>query len=331
MKSVTLAHGSGGVESNKLIGDVFFSRLKNDILLSAEDAAVFRIEGKTAFTTDSFIVSPIFFAGGDIGKIAVCGSCNDLAVMGARPKYLSLSLIIEEGFSIDDLETIADSIARELEINGAKVVTGDTKIAPKGSVDKIFINTSAVGEVVAEGLSCKNLKAGDKIIVSRSIGEHGATIFSGREGINLTSSLKSDCASLWPTIERLLQTKADIVAMRDATRGGVAAVLNEWCASSSVSMECVEESFAVKQEVLGVCELLGFEPFSLANEGTFVMAVRGDTSEVLSVLHSFEFTEDAAVVGEVMGDGKNRVVLKNGYGTKRIMEYPTGELLPRIC
>lgn len=331
MKKITLAHGSGGVESNKLIGEVFFSRLKNDILLSSEDAAVFKIDGKTAFTTDSFIVSPIFFAGGDIGKIAVCGSCNDLAMMGAKPKYLSLSLIIEEGFELEDLERIADSIAKELAVNGAMVVTGDTKIAPRGSVDKIFINTSAVGEVVFDGLSCKNLRAGDKIIVSRSIGEHGAAIFSAREGIELTSALKSDCASMWPTVEKLLGTKTEIIALRDATRGGVAAVLNEWCASSDISMDINEDAFTVLSEVAGVCELLGFEPFSLANEGTFVMAVRGDESEVLDILKGEEFTKNAALVGEVVADGKNRVVLRNGYGTRRILEYPTGELLPRIC
>ncbi len=331
MTKITLAHGSGGVESNKLINEVFFSRLKNDILLSSEDAAVFKIDGKSAFTTDSFIVSPIFFAGGDIGKIAVCGSCNDLAMMGAKPKYLSLSLIIEEGFELESLEKIADSIAKELAVNGAFVVTGDTKIAPKGSIDKIFINTSAVGEVVFDGLSCKNLKAGDKIIVSRSIGEHGAAIFSAREGIELTSSLKSDCASMWPIVEKLLASKAEIVALRDATRGGVAAVLNEWCASSSISMDIIEESFTVLPEVSGVCELLGFEPFSLANEGTFVMALRGEEKVVLDILKSQEFTKNAAVVGEVVDDGKNRVVLRNGYGTRRILEYPSGELLPRIC
>ncbi len=331
MKKITLAHGSGGVESNKLINEVFFSRLKNDILLDSEDAAVFKIEGKTAFTTDSFIVSPIFFAGGDIGKIAVCGSCNDLAMMGAKPKYLSLSLIIEEGFEFQDLERIADSIAKELIVNGAMVVTGDTKIAPRGSVDKIFINTSAVGEVILDGLSSKNLKAGDKIIVSRSIGEHGATIFSAREGIELVSALKSDCASMWPTVQKLINSNAKIVAMRDATRGGVAAVLNEWCVSSNVSMEIVEESFTVLPEVAGVCELLGFEPFSLANEGTFVIAVRSGEDEILNILKSEEFTKNAALVGEVVNDGKNRVALKNGYGTRRILEYPSGELLPRIC
>lgn len=331
MKSVTLAQGSGGVESNRLINEVFFARFKNDILLSAEDAAIFKIEGKSAFTTDSFIVSPIFFAGGDIGKIAVCGSCNDLAMMGARPKYLSLSLIIEEGFAISDLEKIADSIAAELEKNGALVVTGDTKIAPRGSVDKIFINTSAVGEVLIDGISCKNIRAGDKIIVSRSIGEHGAAIFSAREGIELVSSLKSDCASMWPTVSKFINAKAEIVAMRDATRGGVAAVLNEWCASSGISMDIDEDSFTVLPEVAGVCELLGFEPFSLANEGTFVMAVRSGADEILNILKSDEFTKNAAIVGEVVDDGKKRVVLKNGYGTRRILEYPTGELLPRIC
>lgn len=331
MKQIMLSHGSGGVESHKLINEIIFSRLKNDILLSAEDAASLRTSGKIAFTTDSFIVSPIFFAGGDIGKISVCGSCNDLAVSGARPLYLSLSFIIEEGFCVESLEKIVDSIAKELAINGAKVVTGDTKVAPKGSVDKIFINTAAIGEIVKEGLACSNIQAGDKIIVSRSVGEHGAAIFSAREEIGVFSALKSDCASLWPTIEKLLASNAEIIAMRDATRGGIAAVLNEWSEACKLSMLLDEEAFTVLPQTAGVCELLGFEPLSLANEGTFVLAVRSGAEEILEILKADEFTKDAAIVGEVFFEEKHRAILKNSYGSKRILEYPSGELLPRIC
>jgi hydrogenase expression/formation protein HypE len=329
MKTVTLAHGSGGVESHKLISDIFFEAFKNDLLMKAEDSTVVGSMSNVAMTTDSYIVSPIFFAGGDIGKIAVCGSCNDLAMSGARPKYISAAFIIEEGFAIGNLQKIADSMAKELEVGGVKVVTGDTKVAPRGAVDKVYINTTAIGEVVREGLSSRALQEGDTILVSGSIGEHGAAIFCAREGIDMQSALQSDCKSLWPCVEALLGTNSEIVTMRDATRGGLAAVLNEWANSSHVCIECEESSLPIKDEVRGVCELLGFEAYNLANEGTFIVCVRGDASEALKVLKNFD--QNATIIGIVGGDYKNKVILKSEYGTKRFMDYPSGELLPRIC
>jgi len=331
LDKILLSHGSGGIESNKLIKEILFKNYGNDILAKDEDAAILQTEKKIAFSTDSFTVSPLFFSGGDIGKLAVCGSCNDVAVMGAKPSYLSLSLMIEEGFLIEDLEKIACPIQKELLINGAKIVTGDTKVVPKGSVDKIFINTAAIGEVRYENVSSKNLQIGDAILVSGSVGDHGAVIFSEREGINISSGLKSDCASLWGVIELLIVNNIRIKAMRDATRGGLAAVLNEWSRSSQVEIECEESKIPIKQNVKGICEILGFEAYNLANEGMFVLCVeKEDAKRALELLRSHTLGEFAAEIGSVKS-GDSRVVLKTAWGTKRIMEYPSGELLPRIC
>lgn len=329
MKKVTLAHGSGGVESNKLINDIFFEAFQNSFLAKGEDAGTVGSIQNVAITTDSYIVSPLFFAGGDIGKISVCGSCNDLAVSGAKPMYLSVGFIIEEGFAIDDLKKIVHSMAKELHINGAKIVTGDTKVAPRGSVDKLFINTTAIGEIQKNGLGFKNLQEGDNILVSGSIGEHGSTIFCAREGINLNSSLQSDCESLWPVVSELIASSSNIIAMRDATRGGIAAVLNEWANGADICITCDENSIPVKDEVKGVCELLGFDPLNLANEGRFIIAVRGDCNETMRILKNHN--QSAAIIGRVEGAHKKKVILNSAYNTKRFMDYPSGELLPRIC
>jgi len=272
-KNITLAMGNGGAENNTLITEVFYKAFKNDILSQSEDAAVLDTSSKIAMTTDSFTVSPLFFAGGDIGKLSICGTCNDLAMMGAKPKYLTCSVIIEEGFSTRELEKIVRSMKKELAINDAIIVSGDTKVVPKGSVDKIFINTTGVGEVVYSGISSHNLKEGMSILVSRDIGAHGATIFAAREGIGFETTLQTDCASLYPQVKALIDSGIEIVALRDATRGGVAAVLNEWAKASDVCIEVDEASIPIQEAVQGICELLGFEALSLANEGTFVLAV----------------------------------------------------------
>lgn len=223
-KTITLAQGNGGQENNELISKVFYKAFKNEILEKSEDAAIIH-GGELAFSTDSFTVSPLFFPGADIGKLAVCGTCNDLAMMGAQPKYLTCSVIIEEGFPVRDLEKIVRSMKKELEVNGAVVVSGDTKVVPKGSVDKIFINTTGVGEVLKKGISSNNISKDDVILVNRDIGCHGATIFAAREGIEMSSSLESDCDSLFPQVKALLDADIKITALRDATRGGVSAVL----------------------------------------------------------------------------------------------------------
>lgn len=331
MKTITLAHGNGGQENNELISKVFYKAFKNDILEKSEDAAVIH-NGELAFSTDSFTVSPLFFAGADIGKLAVCGTCNDLAMMGAKPKYLTCSVIIEEGFDTRSLEKIVRSMKKELEVNGAIVVSGDTKVVPKGSVDKIFINTTGIGEIQKKGISSNNVSEDDLILVSRDIGAHGATIFAAREGIDMKTSLQSDCASLYPQVQALIDANINITALRDATRGGVSAVLNEWAKQSDVCIEVDEEKIPIADEVNGICELLGFEAMSLANEGTFVLAIKKDDAQkAIDVLKTFEENDKASIIGKVTQQYEQRVVLNSSWGTKRFLELPTGELLPRIC
>ena len=328
-KKIKLAHGNGGEENSELISKVFYKAFKNSILEKSEDAAVIE-DGRLAFSTDSFTVSPLFFAGADIGKLAVCGTCNDLAMMGAKPKYLTCSVIIEEGFAIEVLQKIVTSMKKELEINDAIVVSGDTKVVPKGSVDKIFINTTGIGEVLKRGISSNNITEEDMIIVSRDIGCHGATIFASREGIELSSNLKSDCTSLYPVVKKLLQKECKIVAMRDATRGGLSAVLNEWANQSNICIEIEENNIPVSDEVMGLCELLGFDAMSLANEGTFVLAVKKeDADKVYKILQ--EFNANAAIIGTVTDKHLKKVILNSPWGTQRFLDMPTGELLPRIC
>ncbi|MEY4504128.1 MAG: hydrogenase expression/formation protein HypE, partial [Pseudomonadota bacterium] len=296
MGTVQLAHGSGGIESAKLIKDIFFDYFGNSDLNLAEDATPI-YNGKLAVSTDGYSVTPLFFAGGDIGTLAVCGSCNDVAMMGAKPKWLTLGCFIEEGFETAKLKKLAESIGkkcREIDIN---IVSGDTKVLPKGAVDGIYLHTTAVGEIALSGLSCTKLQVGDTILVSRDVGTHGAAIFSARDGINLESSVKSDCAHLWPTVEKLINAKLEIVAMRDATRGGLAAVLNEWSISSEIEITAFEDKISISREVSGICELLGFEAWNLANEGTFVLCVRSNEDKALQILK--EFNVNAEIIGKV--------------------------------
>ena len=331
MKTITLAHGNGGLENNELISKVFYKAFKNEILEKSEDAAVIE-NGTLAFSTDSFTVSPLEFPGANIGKLAVCGTCNDLAMMGAKPKYLTCSVIIEEGFEIKTLNRIVRSMKKELEINNAIVVSGDTKVVPRGSVDKIFINTTGIGEIKQKGISSNNIQDNDVIIVSNSIGKHGATIFAAREGIDFSTSLESDCASLWPVVEKLIENGIKIRALRDATRGGVSAVLNEWSKQSDICIEIEEDKIPICDEVNGVCEMLGFEALSLANEGTFVMAISKDQEEkVMEVLKKHDLSEEASIIGKVSMEYKGKVILNTAWGTQRFIDLPTGELLPRIC
>jgi len=330
-KQITLAMGNGGEENNELISKIFYKAFENEILAKSEDAAVIE-DGKLAFSTDSFTVSPLFFPGADIGKLAICGTCNDLAMMGATPKYLTCSVIIEEGFATRDLEKIVRSMKKELANNGAIVVSGDTKVVPRGSVDKIFINTTGIGHIQKEGISSNVISEDDVILVSRDIGCHGATIFAAREGIELSSDLKSDCASLTHQVQALIDAGVAITALRDATRGGVSAVLNEWAKQSNICIEVEEESIPVSQEVYGICEMLGFEAVNLANEGTFVLAVKKeDEAKALEVLHNFENSHNACKIGAVSDAYVGKVILLSAHGTKRFLDTPTGELLPRIC
>ena len=330
-KTITLAHGNGGAENNELIKEVFYDAFKNEILEKSEDAAVIQ-NGTLAFSTDSFTVSPLFFNGANIGKLAICGTCNDLAMMGAKPKYLTCSVIIEEGFEVELLEKIVASMKEELAKNEAIIVSGDTKVVPKGSVDKIFINTTGIGEILYKGISSNNITQNDLILVNRDIGTHGATIFAAREGMDMNSNLKSDCASLYPQVKALIDSGVKITALRDATRGGVSAVLNEWAKQSNICIEVDEEKIPVCDEVKGICEMLGFEATNLANEGTFVLAIdKNDVAKAIEVLHTFSEASNACIIGTVTQQYPQKVVLNSAWGTKRFLDTPTGELLPRIC
>ncbi|PAF49811.1 hydrogenase expression/formation protein HypE [Helicobacter sp. 12S02232-10] len=336
MKRITLAQGNGGRETNELIEKVFEKYLGNFILGQGEDAGTFDVSGvqKYCVSTDSYVVNPIFFAGADIGKLSICGSSNDVAMMGAKPKYMSAGFILEEGFAICDLEKILQSMAKELEYTQIKLISADTKVVPKGNVDKIFINTTAIGEIQKEGISAKNLKSGDIIILSSRIGSHGCVIFCSRSEIDLHSDLKSDCKQLYPMLEDIFKSKIPINALRDATRGGLAAVLNEWANASGVEIIIEEDKIPISKEVKGVCEILGLEPYSLANEGACVLCVEACyAQEVCEILKKHPDGKEVAIIGSVEAENVKtpRVILQNSWGTKRYLDYPQGELLPRIC
>jgi hydrogenase expression/formation protein HypE len=332
MGNIQLSHGGGGEEMDALISDLFFKAFGNDILLRSEDAAVLRVGKEIAFTTDSFTVSPLFFGGGNIGKLSVAGTANDLAMMGAKPLYLSAAFMIEEGLPMGELKSIVETMAEELSKCGAKIVCGDTKVVPRGSVDRLFITTTGIGEISRGGISARNIREGDVIIVSRDIGRHGATVLTERENLQVSSDLKSDCEVLWPAVEALIDSDVSISAMRDATRGGLAAVLNEWAVSSDVCLEIEERSIPVCDEVRGVCELFGFEATDFANEGTFILAVAPMHAQpALEVLYRFDFCPNAAIIGRASKERPGKVVLHTPYGSSRYLELPKGELLPRIC
>ncbi|QUN07418.1 hydrogenase expression/formation protein HypE [Shewanella yunxiaonensis] len=331
-KQIQLSHGGGGREMAELIGKLFFEAFDNQILRQEEDAACLNMTGPIAFTTDSFVVSPLFFKGGNIGKLAIAGTVNDLAMMGAAPQYLSCGFIIEEGFEIAKLKEIVETMAAELHKSGAKIVCGDTKVVPKGCADGVFINTSGVGRIIKPGISVHSVRPGDAIILSRDIGCHGAAILAAREGLELETELQSDCATLWPMVEQLIAANLELHAMRDATRGGIAAVLNEWAKAANVGIELSEEVIPVRDEVRGVCELYGFEPWDLANEGTFVIALPQEiAADAITVMHQFCNCDQARIVGTVTDTNAGKVILHSPWGSKRYLELPAGELLPRIC
>ena len=333
--NISLSHGGGGVETQQLIQTLFYRYFDNDLLKQAEDAAVFETSGALAFTTDSFTVTPLFFKGGDIGKLAVAGTVNDLAMMAAQPLYLSCAFMIEEGLPWKTLERLVQSMAQELKKTGAKVVCGDTKVVPKGAVDQVFINTSGIGQLALPtqtAPTAHGLQAGDVIIVSQDIGRHGAVILAERETLQLQTPIESDCTSVWPAVEALLDAGVPLHALRDATRGGLAAVLNEWAQASAVSIDVQEAQVPISESVQGICELLGFEAYDFANEGTFVLSVPASAaSDALAILHQFDFCENAAVIGEVLEFQPGLVILSSAWGAQRVLELPQGELLPRIC
>ncbi|EOI4673257.1 hydrogenase expression/formation protein HypE [Campylobacter jejuni] len=324
MKNISLAHGGGGEEMNELLTKLF-KIFDNKILNANNDAAIL---GNLALSTDSFVLSPIFLDEEvNIGKLCVCGSINDVLMVGAKPKYLSLGLILEEGFELEKLEHILKSIKEECEKCGVMLVCGDTKVVPKGKADEIYINTTALGEIISKKES-KNIKAGLSILLSGDIGRHGASVLIKRN--ELEADIKSDCKALDKEVLELLENDIKVVAMRDATRGGLSAVLNEWAKQSGNDLLIFEEKIIVQDEVLGLCELFGYEAYELANEGTFILCVeKEDELKALEILK--KYNASASIIGEVLEEKKARVILQNAYGAKRFLESPKGELLPRIC
>ena len=330
---ILLAHGSGGKLAHELVEKSFVKALANPLLAKLNDSAVFDLSGRLAFTTDSYVVSPIFFPGGDIGKLAVCGTVNDLAMSGARPLYLSLSFIIEEGLSQSELEQVVNSIQQAAQEAGVEIVTGDTKVVPRGSADKLFINTAGVG-IVPEGVDISGDKArpGDKVILSGTIGDHGIAVMSQREGLSFSTELKSDCAPLGDLVAEMINASPNIHCLRDPTRGGLATSLNELAKQSRVSIRIEEEKIPVREEVLAACEMLGFDPLYVANEGKLVAIVPAeDADKVLKAMQKNKYGQDATIIGEVGAEHPGRVVMKTILGASRIVDMLVGDLLPRIC
>jgi len=330
---ILLAHGSGGKLAHDLVEKSFVRALANPILDKLDDTAVFDVSGKMGFTTDSYVVSPIFFPGGDIGKLAVCGTVNDLATSGARPMYLSLSFIIEEGLSLKELEKVVNSVRATAGEAGVEIVTGDTKVVTRGSADKLFINTAGVG-VIPEGVNISGSKAkpGDKVILNGAIGDHGIAVVSKREGLSFATKLKSDCAPLGDLVADMLKASPNIHALRDPTRGGLATSLNELAQQSKVSIRIEEKEIPVREEVLAACEMLGFDPLYVANEGRMIAIVPPeDADKVLKAMHQNKYGKDAAIIGEVGAEKPGRVAMKTVLGSSRIVDMMVGDLLPRIC
>ena len=332
--TILLGHGSGGKLSAELIRDVFLPYLNNEVLARLDDQAIVNINGqRLAFTTDSFVVKPLFFPGGDIGSLAVHGTVNDLAMGGATPLFLSAAFIIEEGFSIEELRQIVDSMHRAAAAAGVQVVTGDTKVVEKGKGDGLFINTTGIG-IVPEGveLSADRARPGDKVLLSGSIGDHGIAILAQREGLEFETAIESDSAALHTLVGEMLQVTREIRCMRDPTRGGVSSTLNEIAQQSNVGIELDERSIPVREEVRGACELLGLDPLYVANEGKLIAIVAPDAAPVLlQAMRRHPLGSEAQIIGTVKDTNLGLVTMRTPFGTTRIVDMLAGDQLPRIC
>ncbi len=330
---ILLAHGSGGRLSHDLVQKKLLPSLSNIMLSKLDDSAVFDASGRLAFTTDSYVVNPIFFPGGDIGRLAVCGTVNDLSMSGARPLYLSLSLIIEEGFSVSELERIVGSVKAAAEEAEVEIIAGDTKVVHHGQADRLFVNTSGIG-IVAPGtdISGANARGGDKVILSGTIGDHGIAIVSQREGLKFSVAVESDCAPLSKLVAGMLEASHNIRCLRDPTRGGLATTLNELAGQSDVGIVIEEERIPVQSSVRAACEMLGFDPLYVANEGKLVAIVDADDAEkVLAEMRRNVYGGDAAIIGEVTESHRGTVLMRTKLGSSRLVDMLSGELLPRIC
>jgi hydrogenase expression/formation protein HypE len=333
-KIIQLSHGDGGTKTSELINNLLLKYFGNEILNKLEDSAVIEPGGgKIAFTTDSFVVDPIFFPGGDIGKLSICGTINDLSTTGCVPLALSLSFIIEEGFSVPNFKKILASIKKTTHDIGVKIVTGDTKVVGKGSADKIFINTSGIGIIKKNiDISPSRIKVGDKILINGSIADHGTAILSRRKEFNFKTNIKSDCAPLNSLVRDMLGASTKIHALRDPTRGGLASILFEMARLSGTNINIYEEKIPIKKEVLGVCQFLGLDPLYIANEGKMVAVVdKEDAPKILGHMKKNKYGRDSRIIGEVTEKGEGLIVLSTELGTRRILDLHYSEQLPRIC
>ncbi len=337
--TVMLGHGSGGLMMNRIIDEVFYEAYGSDVLLQGDDAAVLAAPAageRLSFSTDSFVVTPHFFPGGDIGRLAICGTVNDVATSGATPKYLSCGMILEEGFPVEDLRRICASMAEAAKEAGVVIVTGDTKVVNRGHGDGIYINTSGVG-VLAQGvqLGGAQCKPGDKVLVTGSLGDHGITIMGCRESLSFSADIQSDAAPLNHLIASVLAAAPNTRCFRDPTRGGLASTLNELAAQSQTDIFVDEAAIPVKPAVRGACEMLGYDVLQVANEGKMVCVVAADEAEAaLAAMRANKYGEDAAIIGEVVEANPERgskVFLRTAFGTARILDMLVGEQLPRIC
>ena len=332
-KTVTMAHGAGGRQTSELIDMIFKAHFENPDL-TADDAAVLTPPaGKMAVSTDGFIVSPAFYPGGNIGKLSICGTVNDLSCMGAKPLYLTCAFVIEEGFPMEKLEEIAEAMEQTAKEAGVRIVSGDTKVAGKGQVDGVFITTTGIGEVTEGVEVAGNLaKPGDAVIATGDIGRHGCTILLAREDFGIEADVTSDCAPLWGNVKAVMDTTHDLHVIRDATRGGVGTVLYEIAGQSQVGIRLDASKIPVAPEVRGVCGMLGLEPLYLACEGRLViMAPKEQAQRIVDALKKCPYSEEAAIIGEVTAEQPGKVVMLTEIGTQALLPQPGGELLPRIC
>lgn len=331
---ILLDHGSGGKATHSLVSDLFLPAFKNPILAELNDSAILETETKRlALSTDTYVVDPLFFPGGNIGDLAINGTVNDLAMCGATPLYLSVGMIIEEGFSMAELQRILEAMKAAADKAHVLVVTGDTKVVPRGTADKVFINTSGIG-FIPEGIdiSGHNAHLGDKVILSGTIADHGITVLTQREGMTFQSQIQSDTAPLNHMVREMMGKSGQIHALRDPTRGGVGTSLNEIAIQSGVGIKIYENAIPIQEQVSGICELLGFDPLYIANEGKLLAFVGADAADkILETMRANEYGMDAAIIGEVVSDSPGKVFMRTRIGGTRIVDMLTGEQLPRIC
>jgi hydrogenase expression/formation protein HypE len=333
MDKILLAHGSGGRLSHELIKSYLLGYISNEILCKMDDSAVFSLDGRMAFTTDSFVVKPLFFPGGDIGRLAICGTVNDLATDRKSTRLNCLALIIEEGFPLEDLQKIMESIRNTAVEAGIKIVTGDTKVVNHGGADGLFINTSGIGVIPDNAnLSGANARPGDKIIINGTLGDHGVAVMAARENLRFQIPVQSDCAPLNALVESIMEYVEYIHCLRDPTRGGLATTLNELAGQSGTGMVIYEEALPVKDAVRSACDMLGLDPVYVANEGKMVVIAAPEKAElILEAMKSHKYGRESAIIGEVTAKNPGRVIMKTLLGTSRIIDMLSGELLPRIC